>query len=451
MLNTPPENPQSIYTITRLNREIRAMLEGSFPVLWVKGEISNLSRPASGHCYFSLKDASSQVRCAMFKNRLLGARYQPENGEEVLAQVKVGLYEARGDYQLIVEHMEPVGAGALQKAFEELKQTLQKQGLFAEEHKKPLPETPKTIGIISSATGAALRDILHVLNRRYPLAEVILYPSQVQGEQATATLIQQVQRADHRKEVDVLILARGGGSLEDLWCFNNEGLARAIFECSIPTVTGIGHEIDFTIADFVADYRAPTPSAAAESVVPDQQAIVNTVNAYQERLAKQFREQHYFLKSRLEYLRLRLPHPQQQLMQISQRLDEQAMRLQYAMDKSLVERRESFVKLQSFFQQYKPLEQLKSLAQQSTFLTKRLKQVISNRLEAANMQLANKAEKLNIVSPLATLQRGYSITSMNNQILRSVEEVKEGDTITSRLSDGELVADVKVKNVLEKY
>lgn len=442
MLNTPPDNPQSIYTITRLNREIRSLLEGTFPILWVKGEISNLSRPASGHCYFSLKDASSQVSCAMFKNRLLGARYQPQNGEEVMAQVKISLYEARGNYQLIVERMEPVGAGALQKAFEELKQSLQKQGLFAEEHKKPIPKMPQTIGIISSASGAALRDILHVLNRRYPLADVILYPSQVQGEQATASLIKQVERAEHRKEVDVLILARGGGSIEDLWCFNDEGLARAIHACSIPVVTGIGHEIDFTIADFVADQRAPTPSAAAETVAPDQQAIVNTVNTYQERIAKQFREQHYFLKSRLEYLRLRLPHPQQQLMQISQRLDEQSMRLQYAMDKSLVDRRESFVKLQSFFQQYKPLEQLRNYAQQSEYLTTRLKQVISNRLETANMQLANKVEKLNIVSPLATLQRGYSITSVNNEILHSVEQVKEGDTITSRLSDGELVAEV---------
>ena len=262
-----------VYSVTRLNREVRAVLEGSFPTIWVQGEISNLAQPASGHMYFSLKDEFSQVRCAMFQNRNRLLQFRPENGNHVLLRAAISLYETRGEYQLIVEQMEPAGEGALQRAFEELKQRLFKEGLFAEEHKKPVPYMAARIGIITSPTGAAIRDILTVSRRRFPLADIIIYPVAVQGEGAAEQIISMLQTAQRRHECEVLILARGGGSLEDLWAFNNEKLARVIFKCTLPVVTGIGHEIDFTIADFVADKRAPTPSAAAEIVSPDQRQI----------------------------------------------------------------------------------------------------------------------------------------------------------------------------------
>ena len=267
------EEQRDIYSITRLNREVRAVLEDSFPPsLWVRGEISNLAQPGSGHIYFSLKDKHSQVRCAMFRSANRHLRFAPENGREVLVRAGVSLYEGRGEFQLIVESMEPAGAGALQQAFEELKQRLLEEGLFADEHKQPLPAFPGTIGIITSPTGAAVRDIIHVLERRYARAGVIVYPVPVQGEGSAQQIAQAVDVANQRRECDVLILARGGGSLEDLWSFNEEIVARAIHHSVIPVVSGIGHEIDFTIADFVADQRAPTPSAAAEMVSPDSAA-----------------------------------------------------------------------------------------------------------------------------------------------------------------------------------
>ncbi|MGC2029538.1 MAG: exodeoxyribonuclease VII large subunit, partial [Steroidobacteraceae bacterium] len=265
-----PKRPErDIYSVSRLNREVRVLLERGFGSLWLEAEISNFAKPSSGHWYFSLKDAAAQVRCAMFRQRNMSCAFIARDGQKVLVRARIGLYEPRGEYQLIVDHMEDAGLGALKRQFEELSAKLEREGLFAAERKRPLPSLPRRIGIITSPTGAAVRDILHVLARRFPAAAVLVYPVSVQGAQAAAEIVAALEAAGRRAECDVLILARGGGSLEDLWAFNDERLGRAIVASPIPVITGIGHEIDFTIADFAADMRAPTPSAAAEMVVPD--------------------------------------------------------------------------------------------------------------------------------------------------------------------------------------
>ncbi|RLA31329.1 MAG: exodeoxyribonuclease VII large subunit, partial [Gammaproteobacteria bacterium] len=281
---SPTPADRDIYTPSRLNLEARTLLEGHFPLLWIEGELSNLARPASGHLYFSLKDARAQVRCAMFRNRNRALRFRPANGQQVLLRARAGLYEGRGEFQLIVESMEEAGHGALQRAYEELRGRLTDEGLFDEALKRPLPTLPRQIGIITSPSGAALHDVLHVLARRFPAIPVVLYPATVQGDEAPNALRAALATAIRRAECDVLLLARGGGSLEDLWAFNDEALARAIRACPIPVVSGIGHETDFTIADFVADLRAPTPSAAAEAISPDGAAWTHRFDGFASRL-----------------------------------------------------------------------------------------------------------------------------------------------------------------------
>ncbi|HHA18093.1 MAG TPA: exodeoxyribonuclease VII large subunit, partial [Methylophaga sp.] len=276
---------KDIYAVSRLVREARVALEGSFPLLWVEGEISNLAMPASGHIYFTLKDEAAQVRSAMFRNRNRQLRFKPENGMQVLLRVRVTLYEGRGEFQLVVEHMEEAGSGALQRAYEALKHRLGEEGLFDQEHKKPLPVLPEYIGVVSSPDGAAVHDILTVLKRRFPATNVILYPVAVQGADSITQIAKAIAEADQRGECDLLIVGRGGGSLEDLWSFNDERVARAIFDCRIPVISAVGHEVDFTIADFVADVRAPTPSAAAEIAVPDATEWLTKIHGFGRRLS----------------------------------------------------------------------------------------------------------------------------------------------------------------------
>jgi len=312
---------RDIYNVTRLNREVRAVLEGSFPSIWLQGEISNFACPASGHMYLSLKDVHSQVRCAMFKGKNRFLKFEPENGAEVLVRANVSLYEGRGEFQLIIEQMELAGEGGLQRAYEELKQKLFKEGLFEEDHKKPVPAMPRTIGVITSPTGAAIRDIMSILKRRYPAGNIIVYPVAVQGNGAAEQIINMLKTAEKRNECDVIILSRGGGSIEDLWAFNNETLARTIFDCSLPVVSGIGHEIDFTIADFVADQRAPTPSAAAELVSPDQMHIKQTLSLQQNRLIQILQASLSTLRQNISHLEKCLPHPATQLQNNAQRSD----------------------------------------------------------------------------------------------------------------------------------
>jgi exodeoxyribonuclease VII large subunit len=444
-ISTGDPSNRDIYKVTRLNREVRAVLEGSFPLLWVQGEISNLARPASGHIYFSLKDQHSQVRCAMFKNRLRSVKFAPENGMEILTRANVSLYEGRGEFQLIVEHIEPAGEGALQRAFEELKQGLHKEGLFEELHKKKLPAYPGTITVITSPSGAAIRDILQVLNRRYPLAEVNIYPVPVQGETSAEKIVKAIQLAEQRQQSDVIILARGGGSLEDLWSFNEEVVARAVYQCSIPVVTGIGHEIDFTIADFVADQRAPTPSAAAELISPDIVELQNNLKQFEFGLIRHMRGRFERYLQALKQLEKRMPHPARQLQNISQGLDDISLRMQQAMKGVFANKRADLLQISGEINHFNPLQALKLNKEKCQFLNEQLQSKISHLLEIAEARMKHAAHALHTVSPLATLERGYAIVSYgeDNKVVRNADELKENDEIKTRLGKGQLISQVK--------
>lgn len=388
---------RALYSVSRLNREVRSLLESGLSALWVQGEISNLSRPASGHWYFSLKDRDAQVRCAMFRQRNTLTRFTPREGQQIQAFGRVSLYEPRGDYQLLVELMEDAGVGALQRAFDELKARLAAEGLFAPERKRPLPVAPQRIGIITSPTGAAVRDILHILERRYPCAQVLIYPSPVQGAAAAAALIAALELAGARAECDVLILARGGGSLEDLWAFNDERLARAILRCPIPIVTGIGHEIDFTIADFVADVRAPTPSGAAQLVTPDAAVWLHRLAQLAARFAAAARRTLRGEQAHLDALlrRLQQAHPGARLQQHGQRLDE---------------------------------------------LEARLRLALRARLAAGAARLDGAARALQAISPLATLGRGFAVItrSTDGTLITDAGQLAVGETFDARLAQGSL-------------
>src|SRR5579871_719974 len=332
---TEPE--RNVYSVTRLNREVRVLIERGLGVIWVEGELSNLSIPSSGHWYFSMKDRDSQLRCAMFRQRNSTLGFTPKAGQQILARGRVSLYEPRGDYQFIVEHLEEAGVGALKRDFERLKAKLAAEGLFALERKRSLPRFPRRIGVVTSPTGAALRDILHILARRFPPAAVLIYPTPVQGEAAIPSIVEAIQTASARAECDVLIVARGGGSIEDLWCFNDERVARAIHASAIPIVSGVGHEIDFTIADFVADARAPTPSGAAELVAPDRTACLEALSRTLERLTVGMRREFRSVSDRLGAVlsRLRLAHPGVRLTQQAQKLDELEQRLGSAVNREI--------------------------------------------------------------------------------------------------------------------
>lgn len=442
-----PEMPQrDIYSVSRLVRETRAVLEGSFPLLWVSGEISNLAQPASGHIYFSLKDEIAQVRCAMFRMKRQQLRFQPANGQQVLIRARVSLYEARGEFQLIAEHMEPAGEGALRLAFDQLKQKLAAEGLFDTEHKQPLPELPQQLGLITSPSGAAIRDLLSVLRRRFPALPVVIYPVQVQGEDAPRQIVRMLQLANRRNECDLLILSRGGGSLEDLQAFNEETVARAIHASTIPVVSGVGHEIDFTIADFVADQRAATPSAAAELVAPDQQAWRQRLGQLSQslRLAQARRQRQ--LVDRLTTLQQRLQrqHPAQRLQQRAQRLDELSQRLWRAADLRLMRYSRRLEQLQARLAAQSPAKRLERLHLAHQGLDERLRRSMRERIETLRIRLAQQARDLHTLSPLNTLGRGYAIVirQQDQQIVRAAGEVEPGERITARLADGSLICEV---------
>ncbi|HSC47233.1 MAG TPA: exodeoxyribonuclease VII large subunit [Gammaproteobacteria bacterium] len=436
-----------MFTVSELNRSVRTLLEGSYTLLWIEGELSNLSRPTSGHLYFSLKDPQAQVRCALFRNRATLLRFKPADGMHVLLRARVGLYEPRGDFQLIVEHMEEAGSGALQRAFEELKKRLAAEGLFDAALKRPLPTAPRTIGVITSQSGAALRDILSVIRRRCPLARVILYPVPVQGEGAGGKIAAMLRAASTRGECDVLILARGGGSLEDLWAFNEEGVARAIRASAIPVVSGVGHEIDFTIADFAADLRAPTPSGAAELVTPDMDAWRRTLVQQGQRLALGQARLIGAFGERLDWCveRLRQLHPGRVLRDRYQRLDELQARLARRFTASLAERQMRLAGLAVRLAARSPRERLHAASEQLSYLLHRLDAAAHNRLQALGGRLALAMRALDAVSPLATLRRGYAIVSdaANGAVISHAAAARPGQSIRTRLSDGTLTAEVK--------
>jgi len=434
-----------IYSVARLNREVRLLLEQGLAVIWVEAELSNFSQPASGHWYFTLKDKEAQIRGAMFRQRNMHLGFTPKSGQLVLVRGRVSLYEPRGDYQMIAEHMEEAGVGALKREFERLKARLAAEGLFAPELKRPLPAFPRRIGVITSPTGAAIRDVLHILRRRYPPAQVLIYPTPVQGAAAVPALIQALQRASQRAECDVLILARGGGSLEDLWAFNDEGVARAIRACAVPVVSGIGHEIDFTIADFVADVRAPTPSGAAELVVPDRQELLNALRRIGERLVQSGRRELRTATQLLQNLRHRLQrtHPGVRLQQGAQRLDELEQRMRKALQ-AQVQRQNIRVGLAlNLLLRASPAQRLSRLNARSAELNIRLQHAVRQQMQAIEHRLKLAGSRLDSVSPLATLARGFAIvTHADGSVITDAASVAPGEEILARVQHGALRARV---------
>jgi exodeoxyribonuclease VII large subunit len=438
---------RDVYTVSRLNREARLLLEKGMPPLWIQGEISNFSAPKSGHWYFSLKDSGAHVRCAMFRQRSMLSKCEPRDGLLVLARARVTLYEARGEYQLLIDYLEEAGEGELRRQFELLKGKLQAEGLFAAERKRPLPSLPQRIGVITSSTGAAIRDILNILGRRFPAIPVLIYPVPVQGDGVARRIAAAVRYASRRAECDVLILARGGGSLEDLLAFNDEVLARAIAECRVPTVTGIGHEVDFTIADFVADVRAPTPSGAAELVVPDQQQWLTRYDSTLQRLAGAMNRNLVRRVTSQEWLigRLRQAHPGVRLLHQAQRLDDLEQRLALSARRWLESSTARLRARIALLSRFSPLARIRELSSRRAELQMRLRTAAHARVGAAKARVDLAMRALNTVSPLATLDRGYAIVirSADGRLLRSSSQVRAGEDIEARLSDGRVIARVK--------
>ncbi len=441
---------RDVFSVSRLNREVRAVLEGSFPLLWVEGELSNLAQPASGHIYFSLKDSVAQVRCAMFRSRRLLLRFRPANGQQVLVRARVGLYEGRGDFQLIVEHLEPAGEGALRMEFDRLKQKLAAEGLFDQARKRPLPPFPSQIGLVTSPTGAAVRDLLTVLRRRFPAIPVVIYPAQVQGEAAVAELVGALELASRRAECDLLILARGGGSLEDLMAFNSEDLARAVRASGIPVVTGIGHEIDFTIADLVADQRGATPSAAAELASPSAEHLQQRLLAFQRRL--QTAESAILRRLRQRFAgvarHLDLLHPLAELQRRHQRVDDLERRAAGALGRRLERERARYQGLTVRLGAASPAQRLDRVRLANGALEQRLLRVMPRELSAHREHLAGIAHALDALSPLATLARGYAVLRSvpQGRVLRRARDVAPGDRIEAVLMEGTLTARVEPGN-----
>lgn len=435
-----------VYTVSQLNHEVNDLLSHSFPLLWLEGEISNLARPASGHLYFSLKDPQAQVRCAMFRNRNRQLGFSPENGQQVLVRARLSLYEPRGDYQLVIEHMEEAGDGALRRAYEALKEKLAKENLFSPEHKQPLPAIPRRVGVITSPSGAAVRDIISVLHRRFPALPVLIYPVPVQGAGAAEQIAQAIRLADRRRDCDILILARGGGSLEDLWAFNEEVVARAIYQCSLPIVSGIGHEIDFTIADFVSDQRAPTPSGAAELISPDQNEWQQAFHEKSQRLRITINKRLQLARQELQWLgkRFQQQHPGQRLQQRGQRLDELEQRLQRNIQTRLQHRKISLKSAHARLQQFSPLVRIEHFRTRYWHLQQRLQGEVQHRLSQARQQLVATSRALEAVSPLSTLARGYAIvTTATGQVIRRARDTRPGDTVSARLGRGHLICTVE--------
>lgn len=391
---------QKIYSVSKLTREVKEVLEMSFPKLWVEGEISNLKLHSSGHIYFTLKDENAQISCAMWRFRTNQLLFQPQDGMQIIAEGELQVYEKGGNYQLIIHQIQPAGVGTLQLAFEELKKKLHAEGLFDEQHKKPLPSYPERIGIITSPTGAAIRDIVSVATRRFPGIQLILYPVKVQGIGAAEEIAQAIKDFNKYADVDLLIVGRGGGSMEDLWAFNEEVVARAIFESKMPIVSAVGHEIDYSISDFVADFRAPTPSAAAEMVVKDRQELIGVVNYYQERL-----------NSTLEKL-----------------INNYKEKLNGYLNSYAFRRREDFV-----FQKMQQVDDLQKILLMGANHTLKLRKQNVERFE----------NYLHALNPKSILNRGYSICYKNSQIIKDVKQLKKNDVVDVTLANGKFSSEVK--------
>jgi exodeoxyribonuclease VII large subunit len=434
---------REVLSVSQLNARARQLLEEVFPRIWVEGEISNLSRPSSGHVYLTLKDGQAQVRCALFRQNAARVRLVLRDGLLVQARGRVSLYEGRGDYQLILDALEPAGDGALRQAFEALKALLQAEGLFDTTTKRPLPAQPRRIGVITSPTGAALRDIISVFRRRAPFVELVVVPTPVQGREAAPQIVRALQLAD-RAGFDALILARGGGSLEDLWPFNEETVARALHACTTPTVCAVGHETDVSISDFCADVRAPTPSAAAELLSPDQQAMLETLHRSERQLLRALQARLAREQTTLDNLRKRLRHPGERLAQQAQRLDDLELRLTRARQQRLRGAHQTLETLTARLQARHPGQSLAALRERLNQLSLRLPQAARRHSLQRRRQLESAAHALQLVSPLATLGRGYSILlNGNGQAIRSQQDTTPGQRLEARLSDGSIAVRVE--------
>lgn len=455
---------REVISVSELNHSARKLLEGEFPIVYVEGEISNFANPSSGHWYFTLKDQKSQLRCAMFRNRNQRLRFVPRNGLQILVRGKVSLYEGRGEFQLIAEHMEEAGDGALRQAYEKLKTDLQREGLFDSSTKKPIPSMPEHIGIITSATGAAIHDVITVMQRRFPAIKLSIIPVQVQGELSVSLIADALEFANRYQAdpIDVILLTRGGGSLEDLWSFNTEIVARAIYDSRIPVVSAIGHESDVTIADFVADLRAPTPSAAAEILTPDR----NEWKVNLDRLEIKFLDrmnsvirQH---QNHLGHISRRLRHPGQRLQDLGQRLDDLEIRLKnnfrYQLATLNIDETQSRMiaamnqSLERFSNRLQllsaaipsPLAKIEAAEAKTQMLASNMQRLFKHKIENTEASFHTLIQRLNTLNPLSTLDRGYAIvTTEGGHVIRSASEVTAGDTIKARLAEGKLTAEVK--------
>ena len=430
---TPP-----ILTVSDLNRLIRSQLEEAFKEVWVEGEVSNLRVPSSGHFYFTLKDGSSQIRAVLFKSSLRYLKFTPEDGMHLLCRGEVTVYEPRGDYQLLVRSMEPRGVGALQLAFEQLKEKLKKEGLFDPGRKRPLPVLPRRIGVITSSTGAAIRDILNVLNRRFSNVEVLLNPVLVQGEDAPDSISDAILEMNEIGGIDVLIVGRGGGSIEDLWAFNTERVARAIHASKIPVISAVGHEIDYTIADFVADLRAPTPSAAAELVVQRKDELIRQINTLLDRLTAIIRFQLRGHRSELGGRVGTLMDPRKTIRTHFLRLDEMDGRMRQSMENGLRRHRAAFDYLMDKLRVQSPVERLTRLWVEVEHFIMRLRQAIGFIFKDRRARLENVLGRLDSLSPIAILSRGYSLTYRfpEMELIKEAKKISKGDQVHIRLHKG---------------
>ncbi|HMM67782.1 MAG TPA: exodeoxyribonuclease VII large subunit [Dokdonella sp.] len=439
-----PESPsaRSILSPSALNQMVRDMLEDSLPSVWIEGELSNVSRPASGHLYFTLKDSRAQVRCAMFKPRSGWLPFKPADGAQVIARARVSLYEARGEFQLIVEHLELSGEGALRREFEQLKERLAAEGLFDSRRKRALPAMPRRIAIITSPTGAAIRDVLNVLARRFPLVEVDVLPVPVQGKESPAAIVAMLEAAARGARHDVILLTRGGGSLEDLWAFNDEALARAIARSPIPVVSAVGHEIDFSIADFVADLRAPTPSAAAELLVPDRNELGRALDQCHGRLRLRMQRRLEAASQRADHLlaRLNQQRPLTRLLRGRDRLEQVRARMQQVARRDMERRRARAAQASARLASHHPRRKLPALIEGTRLLAAHLQGAMLRSIERRRSRIAELGRALHAVSPLATLARGYSILleQESGRIVRRVGQVAPGQTLRGILADGNL-------------
>lgn len=445
---TPEEaesNEPVVYSVSDINAAIKDSLEGQFGRLWLRGEISNFKPHTSGHFYFSLKDESAQISAVMFKGLNSKLKFRPENGMEVLVRGKITVYEPRGNYQIFCETMEPAGVGALQKAFEQLKAKLQAEGLFDAARKRKIPTLPKHIGLVTSPTGAALQDMLNVLRRRYRAARITIVPAMVQGDTAPVSIVKAIELINQVKDVDVLIVGRGGGSMEDLWAFNDERVARAIAASRIPIISAVGHEVDFTIADFVADMRAPTPSAAAELVAKSVSEMLEQIASFQTRLLQAQKTYLRHVLEKVNALTKQLVDPQRKLQDLQLRCDELTIRLENAVYRYIEDRK---LNVQLALKKLgSPREMLYRLQRRFQVAVVRLEGAVQKLNEKRWARLKECAGRLDAMSPLRVVERGYSIVQVKNIIIKNVAQVEVGDKLNIRLAEGELQAEVINKSI----